>query len=88
MVKEIVSKTSDFAGDGITIATILEASIDREGPKNVAAEINSIYIKHGIDKTVEAAVAELAKTYKMLTEMKFTKLRQSLRIGMQKSVAS
>jgi chaperonin GroEL len=64
MVKEVASKTSDVAGDGTTTATILAAAIYREGLKNVAAGANPIYIKRGIDKAVEAAVAELAKTSK------------------------
>ncbi|MDR1401558.1 MAG: chaperonin GroEL [Puniceicoccales bacterium] len=64
MVKEVASKTSDVAGDGTTTATILAESIYREGLKNVAAGANPIFVKRGIDKAVDAAVAELAKTSK------------------------
>ncbi|MDR3143879.1 MAG: chaperonin GroEL [Puniceicoccales bacterium] len=64
MVKEVASKTSDVAGDGTTTATILAEAIYREGLKNVAAGANPIFVKRGIDKAVEAAVSELAKTSK------------------------
>ncbi len=60
MVKEVASKTSDKAGDGTTTATVLAAAIYREGLKNVAAGVNPIYLKRGIDKAVEAIVKELA----------------------------
>jgi len=60
MVKEVASKTSDVAGDGTTTATILAQSIFTEGVKLVAAGRNSMAIKRGIDKAVEALVAELA----------------------------
>ncbi|MFI5357161.1 MAG: chaperonin GroEL [Opitutales bacterium] len=61
MVKEVASKTSDSAGDGTTTATVLAEGIYREGLKNVTAGSNPVYLKRGIDKAVEAAVAELAK---------------------------
>jgi len=61
MVKEVASKTSDAAGDGTTTATVLAESIYKEGLKNVTAGSNPIFLKRGIDKAVEAAVAELAK---------------------------
>jgi chaperonin GroEL len=61
MVREVASKTSDLAGDGTTTATILAQSIYREGIKLVAAGSNPMSIKRGIDKAVEAIVAELAK---------------------------
>ena len=61
MVKEVASKTSDAAGDGTTTATVLAEAIYREGLKNVTAGSNPIYLKRGIDKAVEAAVAELHK---------------------------
>ena len=64
MVKEVASKTSDSAGDGTTTATVLAESIYREGLKNVTAGGNPVYLKRGIDKAVEAAVAELAKISK------------------------
>ncbi len=59
MVKEVASKTSDIAGDGTTTATILAQHIYSEGMKLVAAERNPMSIKRGIDKAVEAVVAEL-----------------------------
>jgi len=59
MVKEVASKTSDVAGDGTTTATILAQSIYREGSKLVAAGINPMAIKRGIEKSVEIAVEEL-----------------------------
>ncbi|NLX03929.1 MAG: chaperonin GroEL [Phycisphaerae bacterium] len=61
MVKEVASKTSTVAGDGTTTATILAEAIFDEGLKNVAAGANSMELKRGIDKAVEAVVAELAK---------------------------
>lgn len=64
MVKEVASKTSDNAGDGTTTATVLAEAIYREGLKNVAAGCNPIFLKRGIDKAVEAAIAELSKISK------------------------
>jgi chaperonin GroEL len=61
MVREVASKTSDVAGDGTTTATILAQAIYREGIKMVAAGANPMSIKRGIDKAVEAIVAELNK---------------------------
>ncbi|BDG08908.1 chaperonin GroEL [Anaeromyxobacter paludicola] len=59
MVKEVASKTSDVAGDGTTTATVLAQAIYREGSKLVAAGHNPMEIKRGIDKAVEAVVAQL-----------------------------
>src|SRR5689334_15342865 len=59
MVKEVASKTSDVAGDGTTTATVLAQAIYREGAKLVAAGHNPMDIKRGIDKAVEAVVAQL-----------------------------
>jgi chaperonin GroEL len=59
LVKEVASKTSDIAGDGTTTATVLAQAIYREGIKLVTAGHNPMEIKRGIDKAVEAAVAEL-----------------------------
>ena len=64
MVKEVASKTSDVAGDGTTTATILAQAIYREGLKNVTAGANPMALKRGIDKAVEAIVAELDKVAK------------------------
>jgi chaperonin GroEL len=64
MVKEVASKTSDTAGDGTTTATVLAQAMIREGMKAVAAGMNPMDLKRGIDKTVTAAVAELKKLSK------------------------
>ena len=61
MVKEVATKTSDVAGDGTTTATILAQKIIHEGLKNVTAGANPMYLKRGIQKAVEAVVAELHK---------------------------
>ncbi len=61
MVREVASKTSDVAGDGTTTATVLAQAIYREGMKLVAAGINPMSVKRGIDKAVAAVVAELKK---------------------------
>src|SRR5687767_3094916 len=59
MVKEVASKTSDVAGDGTTTATVLAQAIVREGMKYVAAGMNPMDLKRGIDKAVASVVAEL-----------------------------
>ncbi|MCX7557702.1 chaperonin GroEL, partial [Xanthomonadaceae bacterium JHOS43] len=59
MVKEVASKTSDNAGDGTTTATVLAQAFIREGSKAVAAGMNPMDLKRGIDQAVKAAVAEL-----------------------------
>jgi len=64
MVKEVASQTSDVAGDGTTTATVLAQSIFREGMKAVAAGMNPMDLKRGIDKAVIAAVEELKKLSK------------------------
>jgi chaperonin GroEL len=64
MVKEVASKTSDNAGDGTTTATVLAQALIREGSKAVAAGMNPMDLKRGIDKAVIAAVAELKKISK------------------------
>ncbi len=61
MVKEVASQTSDEAGDGTTTATVLAQSILTEGLKSVAAGMNPMDLKRGIDKAVTAAVAEIEK---------------------------
>ncbi|MDR1242250.1 MAG: chaperonin GroEL [Deltaproteobacteria bacterium] len=70
MVREVASKTSDIAGDGTTTATILAQSIYHEGVKLVAAGRNPMAIKRGIDKAVEALVAELATLAKPTRDQK------------------
>jgi chaperonin GroEL len=64
MLKQVASKTADVAGDGTTTATVLAQSIVREGMKVVAAGMNPMDIKRGIDKACEAVVAELQKLSK------------------------
>ena len=66
MVKEVASKTNDLAGDGTTTATVLAQAIVKEGLKNVAAGANPMDLKRGIDKAVEAIVADLAKQAKVV----------------------
>jgi chaperonin GroEL len=70
MVKEVASKTSDNAGDGTTTATVLAQSIVREGMKYVAAGMNPMDLKRGIDKAVTALVAQLQKASKATTTSK------------------
>ncbi len=70
MVKEVASKTSDVAGDGTTTATVLAQSIVMEGMKFVAAGMNPMDLKRGIDKAVIAAVEELKKISKPCTTSK------------------
>src|SRR5271155_2325302 len=67
MVREVASKTNDVAGDGTTTATVLAQAIVREGGKAVAAGINPMDLKRGIDKAVVALVAELKKHSKKIT---------------------
>ncbi|MEK6347018.1 MAG: chaperonin GroEL [Burkholderia sp.] len=67
LVKEVASKTSDSAGDGTTTATVLAQAIVREGQKYVAAGLNPLDLKRGIDKAVLAAVEELKKISKPTT---------------------
>jgi len=70
MVKEVASKTSDVAGDGTTTATVLAQSIIAEGMKYVAAGMNPMDLKRGIDKAVVAVVDELKKISKPCTTSK------------------
>src|SRR6187402_3052795 len=70
MVKEVASKTSDVAGDGTTTATVLAQAIVQEGMKFVAAGMNPMDLKRGIDKAVESIVAELKKISKPCTTSK------------------
>ena len=64
MVREVASKTSDIAGDGTTTATVLAQAIYREGVKTVAAGVNPMSVKRGIDKAVEHATATIKKLSK------------------------
>src|SRR6202522_4485084 len=67
MVREVASKTNDTAGDGTTTATVLAQSIVREGSKAVAAGMNPMDLKRGIDKAVAAVVEELKKRTRKIT---------------------
>src|SRR6187401_478569 len=70
MVKEVASKTSDIAGDGTTTATVLAQALIREGMKAVAAGMNPMDLKRGIDKAVIGAVEELKKVSKPSADSK------------------
>jgi len=70
MVKEVASKTSDVAGDGTTTATILAQAIYTEGSKLVAAGVNPMALKRGIDKAVDTIVEELKKISKPTKDQK------------------
>src|ERR1700755_373881 len=67
MVREVASKTNDTAGDGTTTATVLAAAIVREGAKSVAAGMNPMDLKRGIDLAVQAVVADLKAHVKKVT---------------------
>jgi len=67
MVREVASKTSDTAGDGTTTATVLAQAIYREGAKNVVAGANPMELKRGIERAVEAIVAEIKKMARPVT---------------------
>jgi chaperonin GroEL len=68
MVREVASKTNDEAGDGTTTATVLAQAIVREGAKSVAAGMNPMDLKRGIDAAVEAVVADLKKRSKRVKD--------------------
>jgi chaperonin GroEL len=68
MVREVASKTNDVAGDGTTTATVLAQAIVREGLKSVAAGMNPMDLKRGIDKAVAQAIAEIGKRSKKVKD--------------------
>jgi chaperonin GroEL len=68
MVREVASKTNDLAGDGTTTATVLAQAIVREGAKAVASGMNPMDLKRGIDKAVDAIVAELKSKARKVTK--------------------
>jgi chaperonin GroEL len=68
LLKEVATKTNDVAGDGTTTATVLAYSIIKEGMKSVAAGINPMGIKRGIDKAVEISVEEIRKSAKTIKD--------------------
>src|SRR5260221_3423408 len=67
MVKEVASKTSDQAGDGTTTATVLAQAIVREGSKAVAAGLNPMDLKRGVDLAVETVVADIKSRSKKIS---------------------
>ena len=70
LVKEVASKTNDVAGDGTTTATVLAQAIVHEGFKNVAAGANPSFVKHGIERAVEAVVKEIKSLAKKVDDNK------------------
>src|SRR3982751_2501488 len=67
MLREVASKTNDLAGDGTTTATVLAAAIVREGAKAVAAGLNPMDLRRGVDMAVEAVVQDIRKNSKKVT---------------------
>src|SRR3974377_2392820 len=67
MVREVASKTSDQAGDGTTTATVLAHAIVKEGTKGVAAGMNPMDLRRGVEKAVETIVADLPENSKKVT---------------------
>ena len=67
MVREVASKTNDVAGDGTTTATVLAAAIVKEGAKAVAAGMNPMDLKRGIDLAVAAVVEDIKKRAKKVS---------------------
>src|SRR5947208_14950161 len=67
MVREVASRTSDRVGDGTTTATVLAQAIVKEGAKAVAAGVNPMDLKRGIDRAIEALIGDLAKNSKKIT---------------------
>ncbi len=68
MLREVASKTNDLAGDGTTTATVLAAAIVKEGAKAVAAGMNPMDLKRGVDVAVEAIVEDLRKNARKVTK--------------------
>ncbi len=88
LVKEVASKTNDIAGDGTTTATVLAQAIVREGAKYVAAGLNPMDLKRGIDKAVAALVEELKKQSKATTTSKEIAQVGSISANSDESVGS
>src|SRR6266850_1690836 len=74
LVREVASKTNDVAGDGTTTATVLAQAIINEGLRNITAGANAMHIKRGIDKAVEAVVADIKKTAKPVKEQEIEQI--------------
>src|SRR5678815_2876630 len=74
LVREVASKTNDVAGDGTTTATVLAQAIINEGLRNITAGANAMHIKRGIDKAVEAVVAEIKRMAKPVKEQEIEQI--------------
>jgi chaperonin GroEL len=74
LVREVASKTNDVAGDGTTTATVLAQAIINEGFRNITAGANAMHIKRGIEKAVEAVVAEIKRTAKPVKDQEIEQI--------------
>src|SRR5258705_3961008 len=74
LVREVASKTNDVAGDGTTTATVLAQAIVNEGLRNITAGANAMHIKRGIEKAVEAVVADIKKMSKPVKEQEIEQI--------------
>ena len=74
LVREVASKTNDVAGDGTTTATVLAQAIINEGLRNITAGANAMHIKRGIDKAVEAVVADIKKSAKPVKDQEIEQI--------------
>jgi chaperonin GroEL len=74
LVREVASKTNDVAGDGTTTATVLAQAIVNEGLRNITAGANAMHIKRGIDKAVEAVVADIKKSSKPVKDQEIEQI--------------
>jgi len=83
MMREVAAKTSEVAGDGTTTATVLAAGIVTEGLKYVAAGMNPIDLKRGIDQAVDAIVQELKRIARAGVEVWFYQDGQPFKFGYQ-----
>ena len=86
MVREVASKTNDIAGDGTTTATVLAQAIVREGIKSVAAGMNPMDLKRGIDIAVTAVVEDLKRSKPLLVRRKSLRSAPFLPMAKMKSV--
>ena len=89
MIREVASKTNDLAGDGTTTAAVLAQAIVREGVKAVAAGMNPMDLRRGIDLAVGAVVADIQKrSRKVSSTRRFRKLARFPRMGTPRLVIS
>ena len=84
MVKEVASKTNEEAGDGTTTATVLAQAIAREGCKYVAAGMNPMDLKRGIDLAVEAVITRIKESSRKLKSIKDAVVTLPLALGMKR----